>query len=298
MDIQIKEFQTPVITINYETLKAELENKLADYKGLVVTEETLPGSKAAQKELAGLRVKIDTYRKDKKKELETPIKAFEAQCKELIALVESVEQPIKEGIKGFDDLKREVKRQKALILIAEVAEEQGLNEKYTAKLDVLDNYMNLTATEKGVREDLETRAFALKVEQDREQDREQERIDIIQSVINSENERLKSKLELANFSYEINSGRPTSEIIDSIKKIAEQIYLAENSPVVPKEKTEPEKVVPEKSMPVVQKEEPKEPEKQYVVTYEVIGKLEELKGVSQYLKDRGITYKVISQKEA
>ena len=294
MDIQVTEFQAPKIAINYETLKAELEKSLANYKGLVVTEETLAGSKAAQKELTSLRTKIDTYRKDKKKELETPIKAFEAQCKELIALVESVEQPIKEGIKVFDDQKRDEKRQKALTIIAEVAEAQGLNEKYTAKLDVLDKYTNLTATEKGVREDLETRAFALKVEQDREQ----EHIDIIQSVINSENDRLKSKLELANFSYEINSGRPTSEIIDSIKKRADQIYLAENPPVVPEEKVEPETVVPEKTEPEVQKEEPKEPEKQYVVTYEVIGKLEELKGVSQYLKDHGITYKVISQKEA
>ena len=77
MDIQVKEFQAPVIVINYETLKAELEKFLADYTGIVVTEDTLAGCKAAQKELASLRVKIDTYRKDKKKELEKPIKNFE-----------------------------------------------------------------------------------------------------------------------------------------------------------------------------------------------------------------------------
>ncbi len=103
MDIQVTEFQAPKIAINYETLSAELDKFLVDYTGLVVTEQTLAGCKAAQKELAGLRVKIDTYRKDKKKELEKPIKDFEAQCKELISLVDSVEQPIKEGIKVFDD---------------------------------------------------------------------------------------------------------------------------------------------------------------------------------------------------
>ena len=50
MDIEVKEFQAPKIVINYEDLKAELEKNLESYKGLVVTEETLAGSKAAQKE--------------------------------------------------------------------------------------------------------------------------------------------------------------------------------------------------------------------------------------------------------
>ncbi|WP_405379363.1 DUF1351 domain-containing protein, partial [Phascolarctobacterium sp.] len=153
MDIKEKEFQAPIIVINYETLKAELEKSLEEYKGLIVTEDTLAGCKAAQKELASLRVKIDTYRKDKKKELEKPIKSFEAQCKELISLVERVELPIKDGIQVFDDQKRAEKRQQAQTIAAEVAAASGLNEKYTAKLDVLDKYTNLTATAKAVRED-------------------------------------------------------------------------------------------------------------------------------------------------
>lgn len=290
MDIQVKEFQAPKIVINYETLKAELQQGLENYRGLVVTEETLAGSKAAQKELASLRVKIDSYRKEKKKELETPIKAFEAQCKELIALVDSVEKPIKEGIKVFDDQKREAKRQQALELIKEVAAEFGLNEKYTAKLDVVDKYMNLTATVKAVREDLETRAFALQVEQSREA----ERLEILNSVLTSENARLNTKLQLSLWQRDIDTDTPTSVIIEKIKAQAAVVYEAENKP------TEPVKEQPQAEIPQQQETTPEapQPEKQYAATYRVVGTVEELRSVSRFMKEHGISYEVLDQREA
>lgn len=290
MEIKVTQFQAPVIAINYETLKAELQNMLESYKGLVVTEETLAGGKAAQKELASLRVKIDTYRKDKKKELEKPIKQFEAQCKELISLVDTVEQPIKEGIKVYDDQKREEKRQQALELIAEVAAEQGLNEKYAAQLTVIDKYTNLTATKKAVREDLETRVFALSVEQEREA----ERLEVIKSVLDSENSRLSMKLNISMYSYDINAGVPTNEIIKKIKAQAAAVYEAENKP------TEPVKEQAAETPP--QTENPPETaqaqaEKQYTATLQMFGTLEELRAVSAFLKQHGVSYKVLEQRE-
>lgn len=291
MDIQVKEFAAPKIVINYETLKAELGNMLESYKGLVVTEETLAGGKAAQKELASLRAKIDTYRKDKKKELEKPIKHFEAQCKELIALVDAVEQPIKEGIKVYDDQKREEKRQQALELIAEVAAEQGLNEKYAAQLTVIDKYMNLTATKKAVREDLENRAFALKVEQDREA----ERLEVIKSVLESENARLQTKIDISLFKYDIDADVPTSRIIEKIKSYAARVYEAENKPVEPPKDAQPKEVPPEQEKP--QEMAQAQPEKQYTATLQMFGTVEELRSVSAFLKQHGISYKVLDQRE-
>lgn len=283
MDIQTREFQAPKIVINYETIKAELESQLERYAGLVVTEDSLAGSKAAQKELASLRVKIDTYRKEKKSELEQPIKTFEAQCKELISLVERVEQPLKDGIKFYDDQKREEKRQQTLTLITEVAEAQGLNEKYAARLTVLDKYTNLTATAKGVKEDLETRAFALKVEQDREA----ERLEIINSVLASENSRLKVKLELSLWQREIDADEPTSVILDKIKAYAAKVYEAENKPAEPEQ--QPVEAMPEPT--------PAEPAKRYTATFKIVGTLEELKAVSALLKKNNTSYKVYDQRE-
>ena len=291
MDIEIKEFQAPKIVINYEDLKAELEKSLENYKGLVVTEETLAGGKAAQKELASLRVKVDKYRKEKKKEVEKPIKVFEAQCKELISLIESVEQPIKDGIKVFDDQKREEKRQQALELIDEVAKSCELNAKYAAKLDVLDKYMNLTATAKGVKEDLETRAFALKVEQDREA----ERLEIIQSVLDSENARLNTKLQLSLWQSDIDADVPTSEIINKIKAQAAIVYEAENKPVEPPKEQEPTNTQPEAEK--VENEPQVQADKQYTATLKLIGNIAELRSVSAFLREHGISYEVLDQRE-
>ena len=290
MDIEVKEFQPPKIVINYDTLKAELEKHLKVYSGLIVTAETLDGSKAAQKELASLRVKIDTYRKEKKKEIEKPIKEFEDQCKELVALVESVEKPIKEGIKVFDDQKREEKRQKALQLAAEVVEAAGLNEKYADKLDVIDKYMNLTATAKAVKEDLETRAFALKIEQDREE----ERLEIINSVIDSENQKLKTKLTTDMFNRMIDSEASTSTIIEEIKLRAAVLYEAENKPVEPPKEEQPTETPQQQEKAV--NEAQVQPEKHYTATLKLVGTLEELRSVSAYIKEHGISYEVLDQR--
>lgn len=289
MEMKIKEYREPKIVINYKELKAELQKSLEAYKGLVVTEDTLAGSKAAQKELASLRVKIDGYRKEKKKEMETPIKEFEAQCKELIALVESVEKPIKEGIKVFDDQKREEKRQKALELIAEVADATGLNEKYAAKLDVLDKYTNLTATAKAVKEDLETRAFALKVEQDREA----ERLQIIESVLASENEKLKTKMPISLFQRDIDNGTDTSIVLDAIRKQAAVVYEAENKPVEPPKEEEATNTPPQEEKAV--NEPQTQPKAMFKVTFDVIGDYETQHKVSDFLKANGITYNVVQQ---
>lgn len=294
MDIKLNEFQAPVITINFEELKKAMEQLLMDYTGLVVTEDTLSACKSAQKELAGLRTKIDTYRKEKKKEAEKPIKAFEEQCKTLIKLVEQVEAPIKDGIKVYDDQKREEKRVAAEEIIANVAIANGLKEKYRAQLTVLDKYMNLTAKKKDVQEDVETRAFALKVEQDREE----ELLNIIQMEIDSQNSRIKtSKLTMQDFSYMINRGTETAVILNAIKAQGQKIYDAENMP-----KEEPKPVVEEskeEEKPSTVTEEPKAEQatpKMFTVTVKMVGTAGEMSSVAQFLKSNNINYEVLEQK--
>ena len=241
-----------------------------------------------------LRTKVDAYRKDKKKELSAPITAFENQCKELISMIEAVEAPIKDGIKVFDDLKREEKKVAAEQIIVSVAAKVGLNQKYMNQLTVLDKYLNLTATKKAVQEDVETRAFALKVEQDREY----ERLTIIQSVIDSENQNISTKLNIEQFRGFINAGVATSEIINEIKNRAAMIYEAENKPKVeeqPAEEPDAEPVAEEPQKP--SPEASQQAQKQFTVTIQMIGVADDLKAVSAFLKANGVNYKILEQKE-
>jgi hypothetical protein len=293
-DIRIINEVMPVIQINFDQIKAELSETLKIYKNIVVTEETLPGCKQTQKELAGIRIKLDTYRKDKKKELSKPIEAFENQCKELIALIEQAEAPIKDGIKVFDDQKREEKRLVAVKLIGIVIDEIGLNEKYGARLDVSEKYCNLTAKESDVKSDLEARAMALKVEQDREA----ELMEIIQDSIDTENKRIESKLKFEDFKRLIDRGVPTKDILAEVKASADRIFRAEHPEPKPEVKPEPApEPIQEPEINHAEQVIKEAEETTYYATYRITGKKNDLLAVSQFLKDNGLTYKVIEQGE-
>ena len=287
MEVKILQETLPVIQINFDEIKLKLTETLKDYQGIVVTEETLSACKSTQKELAGVRNKIDTYRKDKKKILSKPITDFENQCKELISLIEQAEAPIKEGIKVFDDEKREMKRQQAIELSKEVAKEYELNEKYSLRLQILDKYSNLTAKSCEVKDDLICQAIALKVEQDRET----ELIEIIKDTIESENERINRKMQFEDFQRYIDRGMTTKEVITEIRLAANRIYEAEN----PKQEQVKE-IVPE-PFKEPSTNESKEVEQMYYAIYKVTGTHSNLLKVSKFLKDNRIDYEVVDQGE-
>jgi len=310
LQFKVEKEVLPVIKINFDEMKKALTNTLTEYNGIIVTEQSLSSCKAKQKDLASLRVKIDNYRKDKKKDLSKPITAFENQCKELIELVEKAEGPIKTGIKVFDDQKRDSKRTQAEELAKEVAAEYSLNEKYAVRLEILDKYCNLTAKSNEVKEDLISKAMTLKVEQDRED----ELIDIIKDTIESENEKINRKMKFEDFKRYIDRGMTTKEVIAEIKLSANRIYEAENPPII---EPEPIQVIQEpvqeqilETMPgpynIPAAEVISEPiqipfeieeDSTYYAVYRIVGQLEQLKSVSKFLKDNGITYTVGEQGE-
>lgn len=285
----ITNIQSAVVTANFDEVKNALSEQLREYENLVVTEGTLSGAKTAQKELAGLRNDIEAKRKEVKKAYTKPLDEFERKCKELVALVEQVEAPIKEGIKVFDDARREEKRKTAEELIKIVVAEAELEEKFAKRLDVTDRYLNLTITPLEVRTDLEARATALMVEQRTEH----ERIDILENVIRTGNQRIKAKISLDTFKWDIENGVPTGTVISKINAMIESIYQSENAP-----KPEPKEEPKEEPNPEP-KEEPKaEPVKDtsfYEATLKITGSREELISVSNFLKTNGIRYEVVNQ---
>lgn len=292
-EIKIINEVMPVIEMNFDEVASALKETLKKYENIIVTEETLSGCKATQKELAGVRTKIDTYRKDKKKELSAPITEFEEKCKTLITLIEKAEQPIKDGIKVFDDVKREEKRKIAEILIQEVSKENGLEKKYTERLEILDKYCNLTAKESEVKLDLSQKAMVLRVEQDREK----ELLDIIKDTIEIENKRINKKMDISDFQRLIDRGMQTKDILAEVKSKAETIYQAENPVDIKEEpKEEPKEEIKESESEEVKSKEVIDCNIYYGI-YKITGTVAQLKSVSQFLKDNKITYNVEEQGE-
>lgn len=277
--------QLPVISMNYEEVKLSIEESLKKYKGIVVTEAGLQDCKSTQKELAGLRRKIDDYRKTVKREMEIPIKEFEGKCKELVTLVDQVEKPIKEGIAEFDNNRREEKRIKALTFIQIAIEENDLEEKYSSQLTVIDKYLNLSATEKSVVEDIEQRAAALKQQQNADKAKAEMIKATIETTLDSVNKTIKTPLEYKDFEKYIEFGWDIARIVREINDKADLIRKAEQ----PRQEIELPADLKPKAPEV---KEVKEDEPLFFVDVHVEHGFEQIQALSNFLKDNGYIYKV------
>lgn len=296
LDFEIKQETLPVIAINFEEMKQALSRTMEQYDGIIVTEDSLSACKAEQKYLAGMRTKIDNFRKDKKKEMSKPITDFENQCKELISLIEKAESPIKAGISVFDDKKKEEKRQKALEIIQATAEAHQLKKKFADKLTVLDKYMNLTTTAKAVKEDVEQRAFYL-VE---EQAKEEETIQIIKTAIENENKSLKTQMKFEEFEGLLEAGYPVHQVMQRINQMAEKIKAAENppAPVEPPKEVVQETPTQTQMLTEAMQETIPAPIADnpiYFIKIKVTGPAMHTRMLGEFLRNNNINYEVLEQ---
>lgn len=112
-ELQLLSRQQPgqVSIDNFQELKTALTAVLARYEGMVYTEDRLADAKADKKELSRLRRDIDDRRKEIKKAYLAPYQDFEAQVKELLAMVDAPLEEIKAFVSGMEDREKEAKRQ-------------------------------------------------------------------------------------------------------------------------------------------------------------------------------------------
>jgi hypothetical protein len=161
-DLQIISKQMPSVTANFDEVKEALLGEIEQYRGLVVTEDTLKGCKQTQKDIARIRKGIDSYRKTIKKELTQPIKDFEDKCKGLIALVSDVEEPIKEGLAKFEQDRINDKKKKINLIIIEKLTELGISETHLKDIEIDKSWTNATKTVKSIRENVKMQCQSIK----------------------------------------------------------------------------------------------------------------------------------------
>lgn len=319
--------QPAIITYNYETVKKCVELKAQEYAGIIVTDDNLKQAKQDRDNLASARVAIDKFRKAKKKEMSVNIDLMEKQCKELISIIEGVEKPLQAGIDVYDNEKREKRRQQALKFIQTTADSLGLRPEYASKLAVKDFYLNLTGTQKEVKEDINKEGLALKGEQDKHDADIQTILTVIESVNNS----LSTKLDAEEF---INALKiySVSKIVDNINDRADQLREAENRAREEAEKKANEQAIAAAMavqqfsvnipphfagqgpispylqatmaaaqtqqvripVPTFAKQEEKEKEETWLLSVSIRGTSEQLKMLNKFLLDNNIEYRRIN----
>lgn len=222
-DIRIIAEELPVIQINFEEVKKSLQDMLVTYSTIVVTSESLPDCKEAQRQLASLRVKLDKYRVEKKKEMLKPIEHFESQMKELVSLVEMVEKPIKEGVKTYDDKIRDANRIIAENIVKDMVVKYDLRDKYAKQFIITDKHCQLSAKKTEVMQDLNRQGMELKAKQDHED----ELLGILTDAIIMENKTIQTQLSIDRFMTMVDKGMPFKDVLQEIRNLAEMTRTAE-----------------------------------------------------------------------
>lgn len=144
-------------TWNFEEIKTKLADDIKKYDGLVVSETNLPDMERTQREIGKLRTGLQKFRLAVKKDLEKPYNAFELQIKELAALVESAEKPIKDQIEKYEEKRKELKTIAIQTMINEISSELGLGETYRSQIVVASKYLNKGESLNDIKADIQTK---------------------------------------------------------------------------------------------------------------------------------------------
>ena len=99
----------PPVEWNYTAVKQWVEDGLEAYKGRVYTEETIAMAKKDRANLNKLADAIDGKRKEMKAMYLRPYEEFEAQAKELTAMVKAQSAQIDAQVKAYDESRKQEK---------------------------------------------------------------------------------------------------------------------------------------------------------------------------------------------
>lgn len=247
---------------NYDELKAELSQKLEDYKGLVYTEEQIKEAKADRAKLNALATAIDSKRKEIKKQCLQPYEQFEAQIKDLLALIKEPVTLIDTQIKDFEEEKKKKKLEEVKELFEKLKTEAGEELEFISFEQVFeDKFLNASTSLKQV----ET---------------------VINNIFNSVKCNLKTIAELKDYTFEATEVyKETLNLNEALEKAKYMVDMAE------RKKTEEEKREQEKNEEIKEvaqdpqeAEEPATDVKREWTAFEAYLSTEEAKMLASWLK--------------
>jgi len=229
LDLAVK--STPaILTVNFEEMTKKLSEYSEKYKGLIITEQTLPECKDTQKELKKIRNEIEIHRKNIKREALIPITDFETKMKSLVTIIDDVLTPIKNGIAFYTQQEKDAKNVKILALIKELNAEYELTEKFQLSLNIEKHpaeFQNKTFSLKKIKNSL----ISACINQKTEQNRRKNDIESIENHLALMNKTNNIEMKLNDFvnieTDEINVAGIVTEITKRATSISESIKKAE-----------------------------------------------------------------------
>lgn len=142
---------------NNEELKAEISEKMQEYKSLAFTAETIQDAKKDRAKLNKLRTAFEDERKKVKKQCMEPYEKFERQVKELTALIDEPIQLIDSQIKEVEENRKTSKRKE----IEELFSGIGFQTFVTLEKIWDEKWLNVSVSMSRIEEQMKTRMYQI-----------------------------------------------------------------------------------------------------------------------------------------
>lgn len=140
--------QLPSFTSNFAETKKQIGSYLKEFE-FVVTEEDCKFAKEKATELNQLADALDTLRKNKIKEISDPIAAFDAEAKEIHALIKQTRQSLVDQYTKFDEKRKEQLRAMLATEVQNLWKLHGVDKEFQrAHFEDLVILSNMTSTGK------------------------------------------------------------------------------------------------------------------------------------------------------
>ena len=142
---------------NNEELKAEISEKMQEYKSLVFTAETIQDAKKDRAKLNKLRNAFEDERKKVKNRCMKPYEKFERQVEELTALIDEPIQLIDSQIKEVEENRKAQKRKE----IEELFSGIGFQTFVTLEKIWDEKWLNVSVSMSRIEEQMKTRMYQI-----------------------------------------------------------------------------------------------------------------------------------------
>jgi hypothetical protein len=262
IDFKITDLTSGKAQFNYEELKTQINQQLEYYRGVAVTEETLPKAKC---DLAFLNKKIDDFESERKyieKEImKNYNNNFKPQYKELLETIKEVATSIKNQVNGYEEIRKQAKKQeieayyKSLTFTYFIPLEKIFNDKWLNKFYSMDNVKaDITAKMQEVKDNLE----------------------VIENTIHDEKEVAKAKIEYLR----------SLDLAQAIKTWQERGQIEKKLSEIPTSQPIPTVI-------------PSEPSNVQVLQIKLVitDTRDKILAVGKFLKDNNINFKQIKEEE-
>ena len=227
----------PAVSFDFAGLVAWARGMTGKFENLVVTEDQVPEIKECMTELNKAKISLDNSRKETVKELSAPLKVFEGQIKQVMAIFDETYKFLGDQVQHFAEQEREKKREVVQGIIAEELEKRKDEVKAFA-IPIQDKWLLKSTTLKSIHEALQgiidKRIESLRLQQQAEQARA-ERASAIEQAVKAANAEYHLELSIAQFmtQWHVSLSTPLDDVCKDITSAAQRALARQEERSVP-----------------------------------------------------------------